>query len=110
MAEGEHVAPTESKPDQQEWGASRTLPGAGPETGISSHNTEDRGGSVPLREFYQHEHEGPPPESGWNSLYPTPVHSTHSNSKHLTAWHLHVLVQALELPTTGSTDQLQQCI
>ena len=32
------------------------------------------------------------------------------NSKRLAAWHLRALAQALELPTTGSADQLRQCI
>ena len=32
------------------------------------------------------------------------------NSRRLTAWHLRALAQALGLPTTGSIDQLRQCI
>ena len=55
---------------------------------------------------------GSPAESS-PRLEPAPVHP-HSryplNSRRQTAWHLRALAQALGLPTTGSADQLRQCI
>ena len=64
------------------------------------------------RRAQDEERVGSPAESS-PRLEPAPVHP-HSryplNSRRLTAWHLRALAQALGLPTTGSADQLRQCI
>ena len=119
MAEGEHVATAadlESGLEQAEGGGFGTDSGAGPGTEISPRVTEEYEGSVPARELeyesqhgYQHELEGTQSFRVEESVS-RPCVQYPLNSKRLAAWHLRALAQALELPTTGSADQLRQCI
>ena len=94
---------------------SGTVPGAGPDAGTVSHT---EGSEPPARELMQHEsqHErirAAPPESDPHGVDESVLHPRARyplNSRRLTACHLRALAKALELPTTGSADQLRQCI
>ena len=120
MADGDHVAAVvnpEIEQDPEIGNGSETVRGAGPESRLSSPSwhTEDHEGSEPACELHEYRHErerAAPSESNphVDKAAAQPRVRFPLNSKRLTAWHLRALAQALELPTTGSADQLRQCI
>ena len=109
MADDEHVADTRMARD-----ALVDKSGIGTGNGIST-GTEEAEGAIATatdRPARDQERAVSPAESS-SHVDSSPVHPHLRyplNSRRLTAWHLRALAQALGLPTTGSIDQLRQCI
>lgn len=109
----EHVAAVTDGPDPETGNGPETANGTDPGT-ETLQQVEDREVD---RELHEHEvtHElnkGTPPVSGPpdGESVRLPHKRFPLNSKRLTALHLRALARALELPITGSADQLRQCI
>ena len=119
MADADHVAAVvdpEAVSNPDIGNGTETVIGAGPETEISpSRHAGERDGSEPNRELHDSQHAwgGTAPTESDQYVEPSvlqPRARYPLNSKRLTAWHLRALAGALELPTSGSADQLRRCI